>query len=132
MGSPYLASWAGTDSGFNRDLKATLTPREYGLLETEATAQQDRGAAAAKAIEALRAAYAAMDPNDEKTIRLVDDKTEEINLKYRRATLEARDRLLASLSLTGQAALTAWMNDGRSSITVMVPRNGLSRWRAPE
>ena len=73
-----------------------------------------------------------MDQQDPRTAAFVQEKTFEINLKYRRATLEARDRLLAAFSPAAQAALAAWMNDGRASIAVTVPKGELARWRAPE
>ena len=131
-GFAVLAAWAGKDSGFTSDLKATLAPREYALLEREVAAQHDREARAARAIEQLRPIYEKADPKDQKTARLIDERTYEINLDYRRAVLAARDRLLASLGPSSQSALVTWMYDGRRSITVYVPKGDLARWRSPE
>jgi hypothetical protein len=131
-GFAVLAAWTGKDSGFNHDLKATLTAEEYALLEKEVAAQHDRQAAAAKAIEQLRPIYEKADPKDQRTARFLDEQQFAINLTYRRAVLAARDRLLASLGPTSQSALVAWMDDGRSSITVYVPKGDLAHWRAPE
>lgn len=131
-GFTVLSAWAGKDSGLTRDLRTSLTAAEFTLVDREALAQQDRRAAAARAIEELRGASRGWDPRDPKTARVLEERTFQINLRYRRATLDARDRVLARLGPSAQSALLAWMDDGRRSITVTVPKAGMARWRAPE
>ena len=59
-GFTVLAGWAGKESGLTHDLKDALAPQEFARLEREALAQHDRGAEAARAIDALRPVYERM------------------------------------------------------------------------
>jgi hypothetical protein len=131
-GFTVLGLVAGKDSGFNHDLRAVMTPDEFALLEREAKAQKDREAEAARAIEVLRPEWDHADQTDPKVIAYVERRTREINLNYRRAILDARDRVLAGLGVVAQSALMTWMNDERASIHAMVSKRGFADWRAPE
>jgi hypothetical protein len=131
-GFTVLGVWAGRDSGFNHGLRLVMTPKEFALLEREALAQRDRRATAARAIEELRPLWEKADRNDSKVVAFFNRKQQEINVTYRRATLDARDRVLAGLGAVAQSALMTWMDDERASIKATIPMEDLADWRAPE
>ena len=76
--------------------------------------------------------YAHRDPKDAKLLASLNDRMQDINLKYRRAILEARNRLFEALSPESQSVLTSWIGDIRAGIVARVAKTDLERWRAPE
>jgi hypothetical protein len=131
-GFTTLALWIGRDSGFNHDLREALSPGEFSRLEREAVAQAARRAEAIRETELLRPGLASMDPKDTGAAKALLDRIHAIDLKYRRATLAARDRVLQSLSPGSQAVLQAWIERGRATMICEVPRSELAHWRSPE
>ena len=131
-GFTTLDLWIGRDSGFNHDLREALSPDEFSRLEREAEAQAARRAEAIRETELLRPDLASMDPKDASAAKTLLDRIHAIDLKYRRATLAARDRVLQSMSPTSQAVLQAWVERGKKSMICEVPRSELAHWRSPE
>jgi len=127
-----IDAWIGRDSGFNHELREALTPDEFSLLEREAVAQTTRRAEAIRETEQLRPELATLDPKDASAANKLRDRVHAIDLKYRRATLAARDRVLQSLSPGSQAVLQAWIERGRTTMICQVPRSELAHWRSPE
>jgi hypothetical protein len=127
-----VAGWRGRDSGITHDLRMALSKDEVELLEREAAMQSERQNQAGREAEPLRARYATRDPKDEKLLALLNDQMQNVNLRYRRATLEARNRVLERLSLESQSVLTSWIGDIRAGIVSRVAKADLERWRAPE
>ncbi len=64
--------------------------------------------------------------------RLINERTQAINLDCRWQTLRLRDRVLADLSPVGQAALTRYVEFTKAGIRVYVPKNELSFYRQPQ
>jgi hypothetical protein len=132
QGFVTLAGWRGKDSGFNHDLREALSKEEFDLFEREALAQDDRMEQATKEAEPLRSLYDTRDPTDRRLVATLDEKMYEVNLKYRRAVLEARNRVLEALRPESQSVVLSWIGDIRSDIVFKVPKGELTRWRAPE
>lgn len=131
-GFTTLDLWAGRDSGFNHDLREALSADEFSHLEREAVAQAARRAEAIRETELLRPGMASMDPKDASAAKKLLDRIHAIDLKYRRATLAARDRVLQSLLPGSQAVLQAWIERGKATMICEVPRSELAHWRSPE
>lgn len=131
MGFNTVDGWIGRDSGFTHDLREALTADELSLLEREAVAQATRRAEAIHDTESLRPLLASMDKDAAAATKL-QDRIHAVDLKYRRATLAARDRVLQGLSPASQAVLQAWVDDIRSTMICEVPRSELAHWRSPE
>jgi len=131
-GFATIDAWIGRDSGFNHDLRETLTPAEFSLLEREAVGQASRRSEAIRETEQLRPELARVDPKDAGAVKRLLDRIHAIDLKYRRATLMARDRVLQSLSPESQVALQAWIERGKATMICEVPRSELAHWRSPE
>jgi len=131
-GFTTIDAWMGRDSGFNHELREVLTPDEFSLLEREAVAQATRRAEAIRETEELRPDLAKVDPKDAAAANRLRDRIHAIDLKYRRATLTARDRVLQSLSPGSQAVLQAWIERGKATMICEVPRSELAHWRSPE
>jgi hypothetical protein len=127
-----IAGWQGRDSGFTHDLRTALSKEEFDTLEHEASTQSERLNQAAREAEPLRVLYANRDPKDAKLLASLNDRMQDVNLKYRRATLEARNRLLEALSPESQSVLASWIGDIRAGIVARVAKADLERWRAPE
>lgn len=64
--------------------------------------------------------------------RLINERTQEINLDCRWQTLRLRDRLLGSLDPLGQAAVSQFVESTKAGIRVYVPRNELAFYRRPQ
>ena len=131
-GFTVIDAWIGRDSGFTHDLRETLAAGEFSSLEREAVAQAERRAEAIREAEQLRPELKTTDPKDAEAARRLLVRIHAIDLKYRRATLAARDRLLQSLSPGSQAALQAWIAQGKDTIVSRVPRSELAHYRSPE
>jgi hypothetical protein len=131
-GFATIDAWIGRDSGFNHDLREALTPDEFSVLEREAVAQTTRRAEAIRETQQLRPELTTLDPKDTAAANKLRDRIHAIDLKYRRATLTARDRLLQSLSPGSQAVLQAWIERGKATMICEVPRSELAHWRSPE
>ena len=127
-----LSAWRGKDSGFTHDLREGLSTEELDVLEREAAGQRERRDQAVREAEPLKAEYAARDPADQKLLASLNDRMQDINLTYRRATLEARNRVLEALRPESQSLLLSWIGDIRADIVSRVPKADLERWRAPE
>lgn len=126
-----LQQWQGKDSGFTHDLRETLAPHEFELLEREAAAQRTRQAnrdiRGTKLLE--KYPYATTPP---KVIAEVNEQAFAIDLAYRREILAARDRLLQAFSTESQAAVMNWVVENKAAITSYVHKSDLKRWRSPE
>jgi hypothetical protein len=131
-GFATIDAWIGRDSGFNHDLREALTPDEFSLLEREAVAQATRRAEAIRETEQLRPTLTQNDPKDSAAAQKLLEYIHAIDLKYRRATLAARDRVVQSLSPESQAVLQAWIERGKATMICEVPRSELAHWRSPE
>jgi hypothetical protein len=127
-----ISGWQGKDSGITHELRMALAREELELLEREAGLQGERQEHAGRDADPLRARFAARDPNDTKLLALLNDQMQEVNLKYRRATLEARNRVFEHLSPESQSVLMSWIGDIRAGIVSKVAKSDLERWRAPE
>ena len=131
-GFSTLALWAGKDNGFTHDLREALAPAEREVLDREAAGQQGRRAQAQRDEQATRAEAARVDPKDRAHMDALNVRVREATLRYRRATLDARDRVLAAISPTAQGVLQQWIDDCRSALVIRVPKSELAWWRAPE
>jgi len=127
-----VEGWKGKDSGFTHELRAALSQEEFDLLEHEAAAQSERTNQAAREAQPLRVLYANRDPKDAKLLASLNDRMQDVNVRYRRAILEARNRVLEALRPESQSVLASWIGDIRAAIVSKVPAGELERWRAPE
>jgi hypothetical protein len=127
-----VAAWRGKDSGFTHDLRTAFSTDEFDVLEREAAAQSERADQASLEAEPLRLLYANRDQTDQTSVAALTDRMQDVNVKYRRATLEARNRVLEALRPESQSLLLSWIGDIRADIVSRVPKGELERWRAPE
>jgi hypothetical protein len=127
-----LRDWHGRDNGFTHDLRESLLPHEWELLEQEGLAQNTRQARrearAAKWLEK----YPYSTTTDPAVKAKADDEGFAIDLDYRREMLDGRDRLLAAFTSASQVALFNWLLERKVSITAFVRKPDLKRWRMPE
>jgi Skp family chaperone for outer membrane proteins len=131
-GFMQIAMLKGKETSLTELLKEGLSAQEFELLEREAAAQDDRLEAAAKEAEPLREQYQKRDPEDTKLVSSLNERMQEVNLRYRRATLDARDRVLQTLRPESQSVVLAWLGELRAGIVARVSKSELERWRAPE
>jgi hypothetical protein len=122
----------GKETSFTQSLKEELSVQEYDFLEREALAQDRRVEEAAKEAEPLQEQYQKGDPRDVKLMSALNDQLQDLNLRYRRATLDARDRVLQALRLESQSAVLSWLGELRAGMVARVSKSELERWRAPE
>lgn len=127
-----VAGWRGKDSGITHELRTMMAKEEFEALEGEAVRQSERMNHAEQEAAPLRERYASRDRKDTKLLALLNDQMQDVNLRYRRATLEARNRLLERLSPESQSVLASWIGDIRAGIVSRVAKADLERWRAPE
>jgi Skp family chaperone for outer membrane proteins len=122
----------GKETSFTQSLKEALSAQEFDLLEQEAAAQDRRLETAAKEAEPLQQQFRKRDPKDPKLMSSLNDQMQDVNLRYRRATLDARDRVLQALRPESQSVVLSWMGELRAGIVARVSKSEIERWRAPE
>ena len=127
-----IAMLKDKDTSITLALKQGLAKEEFGLLEREALAQDGRLEKAVKEAEPLQEQFKKRDPNDTKLMSSLNDQMQDLNVRYRRNTLDARDRVLQALRPESQQVLSEWLGELRASIIVRVSKRDLERWRAPE
>jgi SMC interacting uncharacterized protein involved in chromosome segregation len=127
-----IAMLKGKDTSITLALKEGLSTKEFDLLEQEALEQDRRLEKAVKEAEPLQEQFKRRDPNDGKLMASLNDQMQELNVRYRRTTLDARDRVLQALAPESQQVLWEWLGEIRASITARVSKRDLERWRAPE
>jgi hypothetical protein len=127
-----IAMLKGKESSFTQELKDAMSPEEFDLLEREALSQDQRMNEAIKEAEPLQEEYRRGDQKDAKFVASLVGRIQEINVRYRRATLDARDRVLQGLRPESQSVVLSWIGDLRGGIVSRVPTSELERWRAPE
>ena len=64
--------------------------------------------------------------------RFINERTQAINLDFRWQVLRLRDRVLASLRLEGQAALSQYVESLKLGMRVFVPKKELAFYRQPQ
>ena len=122
----------GKETSFTQSLKEALSAQEFDLLEQEAVAQDRRLEMAAKEAEPLQQQFKNRDPKDTKLMSSLNDQMQDLNVRYRHATLDARDRVLQALRPESQEAVLSWLGEMRAAIVARVSKRDLERWRAPE
>jgi hypothetical protein len=127
-----VKQWQGKDSGFTHDLRESLSPGEFELLEKEALAHAAREARRETRGARLMEKYPNTATTDPAILAKANDEAFAIDLEYRREILAARDRLLQALSTESQAALMNWVVENKAAITAYVHKSDLKRWRSPE
>ena len=127
-----VKQWQGKDSGFTHDLRESLSPGEFELLEKEALAHAAREARRETRGARLMEKYPNTATADPAMLAKASDEAFAIDLEYRREILAARDRLLQALSTESQAALMNWVVENKAAITAYVHKSDLTRWRSPE
>jgi hypothetical protein len=127
-----LQGWHGRDNGFTHDLRESLLPREWELLEQEGLAQNTRQARREQRAARWAQKYPYETTTDPAVVARANDEAFAIDLDYRREMLDARDRLLAAFSSDSQVALFNWLQERKASVTAFVRKPDLERWRLPE
>ena len=127
-----LQGWHGRDNGFTHDLRESLLPHEWELLEQEGLAQNTRQARREQRAAKWAQKYPYETTTDPAVVAKANDEAFAIDLDYRREMLDARDRLLAAFSSDSQVALFSWLLERKASITAFVRKPDLERWRLPE
>ena len=64
--------------------------------------------------------------------KLVTERTQALNLEFRWQVLGLRDRVLVGLGLSGQAALSAYVESLKAGMRVFVPKKELAFYRQPQ
>lgn len=117
-------------SGGPRELPTSVlthvTADEQALIMKEADAAQKMSADCRARHQKLFAEGGA------KTLNELAREVWDLTLECRRATLHARDRVLAGLTPEAQVALAAFVESTKSGTTVSIPRKDLARFREPE
>jgi hypothetical protein len=127
-----VSQWRGRESGITQELREGLSATEMTTLEKEAAAQQQkRGDLERRGDQLKKTLGIAGMPTNEQA-EAFNERAFPFKLEYRQGLLDARDRLLASLSVESQAVLTAWVNDLKPGIKAFVPRADLAKWRSPQ
>jgi hypothetical protein len=62
----------------------------------------------------------------------INAETKTIQIECRSRTLDARDRLLKTLSPEGVIALSAWIENGKTHMQVRVPKGEMAHYRQPQ
>ena len=62
----------------------------------------------------------------------LDKDVRALTLECRRATLDARDRILANVSPEAQTALIAFVESTKAGTSLAIPKKDLARFREPE
>lgn len=127
-----IAMLKGKETSITLALKEGLSAEEFDLLEQEALAQDRRLEKAVKEAEPLQEQFKKRDPNDTKLMSSLNDQMQDLNVRYRHTTLDARDRVLQALRPESQQVLWSWLGEIRASIVARVSKRELERWRAPE
>ena len=127
-----IAMLKGKETAFTQSLKEGLSREEFDLLEREASTQSERLDVAIKEAEPLREEYEKRDPKDAKLMTSLNARMQDVNVRYRRATLDARDRILQALCPESQSLVLSWIGELRADIVSRVQKSELERWRAPE
>jgi hypothetical protein len=127
-----VKQWQGKDSGFTHDLRESLSPGEFELLEKEALAHAAREARRETRGARLMEKYPNTATTDPAILAKANDEAFAIDLEYRREILASRDRLLQALSTESQSALMNWVVENKAAITAYVHKSDLKRWRSPE
>jgi hypothetical protein len=127
-----VKQWQGKDSGFTHDLRESLSPGEFELLEKEALAHAAREARREVRGARLMEKYPNTATADPAILAKANDEAFAIDLEYRREILASRDRLLQALSTESQSALMNWVVENKVAITAYVHKSDLIRWRSPE
>ena len=131
-GFTTIDAWIGRDSGFNHDLREALTPDEFSRSSAKPSPRRPDGQRRfARRSSCGRSSRRSIRRTRQQRDKL-RDRIHAIDLKYRRATLAARDRVLQSLSPGSQAVLQAWIERGKATMICEVPRSELAHWRSPE
>jgi hypothetical protein len=107
-----------------------VTPEQTVMLMKEAhAAEAFERECAARAMQFGRTLLAERPDLD---IELANTKVVEASMACRRHTLEVRDRLLASLSPTGAAALRGWVESLKVGWTTTLKKSHLKTYLSPE
>jgi Xaa-Pro aminopeptidase len=115
-------------SSFTTDLREVLSEDEMVALQRAAEQQRRAHTRAAEATEKLRQRLAA-DPEDGQAVA---QQLHDVNLRYRRAVLAAREQALGRLGAQAQAAILAWIGEVRTTIRFTVPKSELEQFRMPQ
>jgi Spy/CpxP family protein refolding chaperone len=102
-----------------------LSAEDAARVFGEAAAQADRERRRSERERARRTALAAAKPSD------LAAALRDVILDYRWDVLNARDRLLDSLTPEGRTELLRWMSERRTHITAYVPKGELDFFRQP-
>ena len=116
------------DSTFTADLRQVLSDDEMVTLMRAAEQQRTAYARATEATAKLRERLAA-DPGESQAVR---QDLQDVNLRYRRAVLAARDAALGRLRAPAQSAVLAWIGEVRTTIRFTVPKSELEQFRMPQ
>lgn len=127
-----IAMLKDKDTSITLTLKQGLSADEFDRLEQEALQQDRRLEKAVKEAEPLQEQFTKRDPNDLKVMSWLNDQMQDLNVRYRHTTLDARDRVMQALRPESQQILYDWLGEIRASIVARVSKRDLERWRAPE
>ena len=116
------------DSTFTSDLRQVLAEDEMAALMRGAEQQRAAHARATEATARLRERLAA-DPGESEAVA---QDLRNVNLRYRRAVLAARDEALGRLRPPAQSAVLAWIGEVRTTIRFTVPKSELEKLRMPQ
>lgn len=103
-----------------------VTPGEQTLIMKEADAAQQFEA------QCLVRHRKVLESRGSKSNIELDKDVRALTLECRRATLDARDRILANVSPEAQTALIAFVESTKAGTSLAIPKKDLARFREPE
>jgi hypothetical protein len=102
-----------------------MSDEDRRLVFTAAKAQAGRDAVCEKKVEGLRPMLGKIDDS------VINERTREIQLECRQASLDAADALMEALTAEGQTSMEAWLQTLKHGIHARVPKSELDHYRRP-
>lgn len=102
-----------------------MSDADQRLVFAAAKGQAGRDTACQQKVERLRPMLGKAEAS------AINERTREIQLECRQATLDAAESLMSSLSPEGQTSMTAWLQTERAAIRARVPKGELDHYRRP-
>jgi hypothetical protein len=133
-----IPQWAAWETAFLSIQSASTQPRSSGIsrfnlpdadrttLVDLATALHEQRARFERRIDQLRPLIGRV-PDAQ-----LNDQQMALQLEWRQAVLDARDRLLEAITPASATTLIAWVDELKANTVVMVPKNELAHYYKPQ
>lgn len=130
-----IPQWDAWLAAFEILSRASELPTEIlkEVSDTEAKSIRETALENARNFKALQDSVFKMFPLlQTEGVKAVTEKTQALNIEFRWQVLGLRDRVLAGLNPSGQAALSKYVESLKTGMRVFVPRKELAYYRTPQ